>query len=135
MNEPTGQAVYLSYKYAGKEHKKEIPILYSQVNKAILNVYPVTDAFVYRVRTLVSDSFMIKVENEGTVYYYASMYLNEGDDFARPVKLSQLKPGINIFRLLGRDGKEISARSFFINQPFSDSLYINKVDLFCHRLA
>jgi hypothetical protein len=129
MNEPAEAAVYLQYSYAGKNYKQEIPVRFSESNKAILNLYPVTDAFVYRIRTLVSDSFSIKIENEGDLYYYATMFLNQGDDFARPLSLSQLRTGINVFHLFGADGKEISARSFYLDEGSIAATAITTVDI------
>jgi|GEM_PF-5434778 len=129
LNDVPAKPVYLNYQYANQNYSKEIPISFAPGSKTILNLYPMSNSVVYRIRTLASDSFLLKVENEGSVYYYVSMYLNAGDDFARPLKPSQLKTGINIFHLLDRSGKEIASRSVYMRSPVADSLQIKSVSL------
>lgn len=129
LGEVPAKPVYISYQYAHQTFTKEIPVSFSPGSKTIFNLYPMSNSVVYRIRTLVSDSFMLKIENEGMVYYYVSMYLNEGDDFGRPLKSAQIKPGINIFHLYDQSGKEIASRSFYMNAPAADSLHVKKVSL------
>lgn len=135
LNEPSAEGLFVQYSYAGNNYKKEIPLSFSASAKTILNLYPVIDAFAYRIRTLVSDSFSIKVENEGAAYYSANIYLNKGDDFARQLKLSQLKPGVNIFYLLDAGKNEIAARAFIVDPAGTDTIRVNNADISGNDLA
>lgn len=112
----------VKYSFAGKNYQQLIPVNYAAGSKAILNLYPVTDGFVYRIRTLATDSFSLKIEHEGTVYYYATMFLKQGDDFAKTMKPAQLKPGINIFRMMDSNGSEIATRSCYVAEEVSTAM-------------
>ncbi len=124
---PEGK-IYIHYQFAEKSYTEPLVLNFSKKHKAILNLYPADGSVVYRVRTLVSDSFFVKVESDGAVYYYVSVYLNEGDDFARPLKLSQLKPGVSIFHLLDGSGKEICSSSTFIQLPEEERVNVQSID-------
>lgn len=119
LSEEDPSTLRIQYSFAGKNYQQPIPVNYSPGGNAILNLYPVTEGFVYRIRTLVTDSFSLKIENEGTVYYYATMFLKQGDDFAKTMKPAQLKPGINIFRMMDSNGREIATRSCYVAEEMS----------------
>ena len=127
LTEEDDGAKFLLYNVHGKNYRHPITINYSAYNKAIMNVYPVTDAFVYRIRTLINDSFFVKIEHEGMKYYQAAMFLKAGDDLAKAIKLSQLRSGRNIISLFGVDGTEIAVRTFYVEETVSSNPVISNV--------
>lgn len=124
VNDSTAGPLYLVYEYLNQQYQKEIPLPASQLIPALLNLYPMNDGVICRIRTMISDSFQIKAAHGGMTYYYGSVYLQAGDDFSKILKDTLLAAGINHITL-SSNGKEIASRSYYV-EP-SNLLNINKV--------
>ena len=83
---------------------------------AVLNVYPVSAAWVCRVRTSRAGAYTLQLLQEGSPYYRGTVQLQAGDDFSKTFTEQQLRRGLSILRLYDAEGRLAGERPVFRQQ-------------------
>jgi len=125
-----GKKYYAVFSALGKSFRQQLPAV-KETDYTLLNLYPVKNAVVYRVRTTRSEKFVLEISNNHTVYYKASFDLKPQEDMAKTLPDSFIQRGNNFFQLKNSKGVVLNERVYYkytevVFEPIVSDTIINK---------
>jgi len=123
-----GKSYTVSVTLDGKKLFAPIPALQSPY-KTLLNIYPVKDGVVYRIRSNQPGKFHFIAETNYDIKYKAMIDLDGQNGFAKFLPDNLLGPGVNHFILMDDNNQIVSQRLYYnVKESVSDIPSVNVAD-------